>query len=264
MDSRTFGVGDSQNYYSLLPMAKQFAVSIRNCWRSIRISGMLFVVGLLIAFGAREMLKRDDPTMNSGMMVILTLCASFVQFAGTQESYTTRTNAVTAFALLEKACRSARIGGCHKEMYKALIARRDIANRRMIDVLDTATGLTRREPFRYAGLEDDIMEKKAVANEHVAAALQSLAEFDVLCRMATPRTLVQPVIDMFILTFGFAMPLTIFAAMGWWYIPFSFYPTYICIGGYFQLCAAGNFLNERIPEYKDLFDETVFALIRER
>lgn len=260
MNARTFGSGKAREYYGLANFGKQFGVSIRAYKRSLPITITLFLIGLLVAVGSREILQRDDLTMNSGMMVLLTLCASFVQFAGTQESYTTRTNAVQAFTLLEQLCLEARIGRFEKDMYDALVARYKVANRRMVEEIDHKTGLKLYTPFVYMGEADQKMQKMALNSTHAASALRDLAAFDMLCRMATPRTMVQPIMDMYILTFGFVMPQTIFPIMSWWYLLFSFYPIFICIGSYLHMCEAGNFLTEEIPEYKALFNDVISTL----
>jgi hypothetical protein len=251
--------GSAQDYYGIANLLRHFKDSMKEYFRSIRITLLFVLVGAIVALGAREMLQRDDLTMNSGMAILLTLCASFVQFAGSQESYSARSNAVAAFTALEQACVSARVGRCEEHMYAALIGRRDAANGVEVRQIDSS-GATVSTRFKYLGGPDLTMQRFALTNEHTAAALQSLAAFDVLCRVATPRTMTQPINDMYILTFAFVMPLTIFPVMGWWYLLFSVYPTFICVGSYYRMCEAGNFLNRRIPEYNALFEETIAML----
>jgi hypothetical protein len=257
MSYRSYGT--VQNYYDLTSLVVNFVGSMREYARSLKITVLFMAFGVLMAFGSREMLGRDDETMNNGMAILLTLCASFVQFAGSQESYSARTNAVAAFTALEQACVSAKVGKCEQQMFEALTGRRKVANAVEEDQVDS-TGATRRARFRYLGEPDRAMQKMALTNEHAAAALQSLAAFDVLCRVATPRTMTQPISNMYILTFAIVMPQTIFPAMSWWYILFSSIPTFICVGSYYRMCEAGNFLSQRIPEYSTLFEETIAML----
>ena len=255
MSRQTYGVAGGAARNTLW----QFVHSVQEYRRSAVTVVTVTVVGLLVAFGAREMLRRDDDTMNAGMAILLTLCASYVQFAGSQECYSARSNAVQAFTLLEQACLYARLGRCQDHMLQALTGRRRAANRERVEQLDDR-GVARLVDFEYRREADFAMERMARTSDHAAAALERLAGFDMLCRLATPRTMVQPINDMIILTFAFVMPLTIFPVMGWWYLLFALYPTYICIGGFQRMCEAGNFLSSQIPEYDLLFAQTVSSL----
>jgi hypothetical protein len=140
-------------------------------------------------------------------------------------------------------------------------ARRSEAQKEMVAVKSISTGtIVSYKPFIYDRSFDRAILKLAQDNNpHAAEALKQLAQIDALCRAAAPETLIDPVYAMYLMLFACVMPLTLYPAMGWWYVLFSFPPTFVCIGGFNQLCEASEFFSPRIPEYVAAID----AIIKE-
>lgn len=204
---------------------------------------------------AKYIMGFEDAAMVGGMLIVLQLCSSFPQFSGNQECYTARQNYTTAITALKSAVIHAQLGGFIDELCAAVAARRRMARGDTVEVFSTRdSDIAVTQPYVYDGSYDADIMAMATTEQHAADAMLQLSAFDAVCVTSAPDTLVQPVFVMFLLNFGFVMPLTLYPAMGWWYILFSFPATFICVSGFNALCDAGNILNPDIKEYAKIIN----------
>jgi hypothetical protein len=157
--------------------------------------------------------------------------------------------------VLRQAVSVSRVCGCGPLLFSAVSARRAMAAGTTEELRDPQTdSIVDIVPYVYKNEYDREIENYARKDPNALQLLLLLAQFDAICTTSAPEFLLRPTEDMYVLTFAFLVPLSVFPVMGWWYLAISFYPTLIAFGGFRNSIHANRVLDPINKEYSALID----------